>query len=86
MPKSMTGPATVNILAPTPKTYPSLAESIASDTTAFANPVTGTSVPAPAILAILSKTPTDVRIDAIKIRVRVTSVEAVFSSIENIFI
>ena len=40
----MTGPAILNILAPTPKTKPSFLNSIAGDTTAFAKPVIGTYV------------------------------------------
>ena len=57
MPYSITGPAIVNIFAPTPKIYPSLLVSIAGETTAFANPVIGTNVPAPQYFAILSYTP-----------------------------
>ena len=47
----MTGPAMPKILAPTPVTQPSALNSIAGLTTEFANPVMGTSVPAPALAA-----------------------------------
>ena len=47
----------VNIFAPTPSMNPSVLDSIAGDTTALANPVIGTSVPAPARLAIFSYSP-----------------------------
>lgn len=50
IPNTRTGPATVNILPPTPITYPSDLYSIAGDTIEFANPVIGTSEPAPAKL------------------------------------
>ena len=72
--KRMTGPATENILAPTPKINPSLLLSIAALVTAFEKPVTGTKVPAPANLAILSKKPKAVEIDAKIIKVIVTSI------------
>ncbi len=65
----MTGPAILNILAPTPSTNPSALNSIAGDTTEFAKPVMGTAVPAPACFAILSKIPEPVRIAVITIRV-----------------
>ena len=70
----------MKIFEPTPKIIPSLEESRASETTAFANPVTGTSVPAPARFPILSKIPNPVRIEAIRIKIRLTVVEAIFSS------
>ena len=54
------GPASLNILPPTPSTYPSLLCSIADDAIVFANPVTGTTVPAPAHWAIVSYTPNPV--------------------------
>ena len=54
IPNTMTGPAMVNIFAAIPVTNPSLLNSMAGATTEFANPVTGTSVPAPACLAILA--------------------------------
>ena len=57
IPYTSTGPAMVNIFAATPKTNPSFLNSMAGDTTALANPVIGTTVPAPAKLAILSYTP-----------------------------
>ena len=47
----MTGPAMMNIFAPTPETSPSLRNSMAGATTALAKPVMGTSVPAPAVAA-----------------------------------
>ena len=61
VPKRITGPQTVNIFAPTPSTYPSERESIAGEATAFANPVIGRSVPAPACFAIPSYIPTPVK-------------------------
>ncbi len=54
IPKTNTGPAIVNIFAAMPRTYPSLLNSIAGETIAFAKPVIGTIVPAPANFAILS--------------------------------
>ena len=45
---------------------------MAGETTEFAKPVTGTSVPAPATLAIESKTPSPVSSAARKIIVTVT--------------
>ena len=69
VPNKITGPQTVKILAPTPRTYPSERESIAGDATALAKPVMGSRVPAPARLAILSYTPMPVRITDKKIRV-----------------
>ena len=44
----MTGPATTNIFAAMPVMKPSLLQSMAGETTEFAKPVMGTSVPAPA--------------------------------------
>ena len=55
IPKTRTGPATVNIFPPTPITYPSLLYSIAGATIEFANPVIGTKEPAPANFPILLK-------------------------------
>ena len=79
-PKRITGPATVNIFAPTPRTNPSFFPSIAWLVTAFEKPVIGTRVPAPACLAILSKTPSAVRSEAKKMIERETSVrDTVFS-------
>ena len=76
MPKTVlyktTGPATVKIFEPTPSTYPSLLLSRATEAMEFANPVTGTRVPAPAIWAILSYKPTQESNAPIKIRVTVT--------------
>ena len=57
MPNTSTGPATVNSFAPRPVTKPSLLNSSAGETIEFANPVIGTSVPAPAYFAMLSYTP-----------------------------
>ena len=51
MPKTRTGPAMVNIFAAMPVTKPSLLKSMAGETMELANPVTGTSVPAPAYFA-----------------------------------
>ena len=53
IPNSITGPAIEKIFAPTPSTNPSGFDSIAGETTEFANPVIGTIVPAPANLASL---------------------------------
>ena len=60
MPYAMTGPAILKRFAPTPKIYPSALNSREGDTTELAKPVMGTSVPAPARLAILSNTPSPV--------------------------
>ena len=79
MPKRSTGPATVKIFAPTPSIRPSDFVSIAGETTEFANPVTGTKVPAPAYFAILSKTPIPVKSAEIKISVMVTNKYEFFS-------
>lgn len=69
IPYTSTGPATVNIFAPTPITYPSDLYSIAGDTIEFANPVIGTRVPPPANFPILLNRFRDVRnaLNAIKI-------------------
>ena len=48
-----TGPATLNILAPIPKTNPSDLYSIAGDTIELEKPVIGTIEPAPATFPIL---------------------------------
>ena len=55
IPKTKTGPATINILLPTPMIYPSDLYSIAGDTIELAKPVIGTKEPAPANLPILLK-------------------------------
>lgn len=47
VPNTITGPATRNIFVAMPVTYPSALKSMAGETTAFAKPVMGTSVPAP---------------------------------------
>ena len=65
----MTGPAIMNIFAPTPGIKPSLLNSIAGDATAFEKPVIGTRVPAPPIFAILSYQPKAVKRAPRKIRV-----------------
>ena len=54
MPYTITGPAMVNIFAAVPKIRPSVLNSTAGAAMALANPVMGTSVPAPARLAISS--------------------------------
>ena len=46
-PGQMSGPAIVNILQPIPNTCPSFLYSIAGEAILFANPVIGTSAPAP---------------------------------------
>ena len=53
IPKTRTGPATVNIFPPTPMTYPSDLYSIAGETIELANPVIGIKDPAPANFPIL---------------------------------
>ena len=55
IPKTKTGPATVNIFPPTPITYPSDLYSIAGETIELAKPVIGIKEPAPANLPILLK-------------------------------
>ena len=67
VPYTITGPAIINIFAPSPATMPSLTNSIAGDTTEFEKPVIGTRVPAPACLAILSNKPRPVSSAAAKI-------------------
>lgn len=47
-PNNTTDPANLNIFPPTPSTNPSDLCSIAAETTALPNPVTGTADPAPA--------------------------------------
>ena len=85
VPYNNTGPATVKIFDPTPTISPSLFVSRAGETTALANPVTGTKVPAPATRAILSKIPTPVRTADRKIRKRVVVKEAsAFSIPKNV--
>ena len=60
-PYTITGPAMVNILAPTPITYPSDLYSIAGETIEFAKPVIGTKDPAPANFPILLNTLREVK-------------------------
>ena len=81
IPYKITGPAMVNILAPTPRTNPSLLNSSAGDTMAFANPVMGTTVPAPACFAMLSNKPKPVSNAERKISVHEARVPA--SSSDN---
>ena len=69
IPKTNTGPATVNILPPTPITYPSDLYSIAGETIEFANPVIGTKEPAPANFPILLNRFSEVKNALIKIRI-----------------
>lgn len=54
MPYTITGPAMVNIFAAVPRIIPSVLNSTAGAAMELANPVIGTSVPAPACFAILS--------------------------------
>lgn len=55
IPNTSTGPATVNIFAPTPITYPSDLYSMAGETIELANPVIGTSEPSPCKFSYLIK-------------------------------
>ena len=55
IPKTRTGPATVNIFPPTPITYPSDLYSMAGETIELAKPVIGIKEPAPANFPILLK-------------------------------
>ena len=79
-PYTITGPAMMNILAPKPVIKPSVLNSIAGELIAFAKPVIGTSVPAPACLAILSYTPSIVSSTPKKISDTETKVFASVSS------
>lgn len=79
VPYTITGPAITNICAPTPFMNPSDLASIAGEVTAFANPVIGTRVPAPAFAASLSNQPIPVNRPDKKISVTEESVKAVFS-------
>jgi len=76
----MTEPATVKSLGPIPRTSPSFLNSIAGEAMAFAKPVTGTSVPAPACFASLSYQPIPVKRALRKTRIIVVHVPAVSSS------
>ena len=80
MPYKITGPAMVKILAPTPKTYPSVFASSAGDTTEFAKPVIGTIVPAPASFASFGYISSPVSSALKNIRVIDVAVDAVSSS------
>ena len=64
----------MKIPLPTPLINPSLLVSIAEEVTEFEKPVTGKRVPAPAILAILSKKPSEVASEAKIIKVTVTNI------------
>ena len=86
VPYNRTGPEMVKILAPTPRIKPSARLSIAGETTELANPVMGTSVPAPATFAILSKIPSPVSTTAQKISVMEVKVEASSKDSINTFI
>ena len=61
IPKTMTGPATMNILTHIPNMTPSRLNSIALEQMLFAKPVIGTIVPAPANFAMSSNTPIPVK-------------------------
>ena len=74
MPKTRTGPATVNIFPPTPITYPSDLYSIAGETMEFANPVIGIKEPAPANFPILLNTLSPVKKAEIPIKIMETFV------------
>ena len=76
MPYTITGPAMMNIFAPTPVTSPSLRNSMAGETTAFAKPVMGTSVPAPAFEASFWYQPSAVVMAERAISVALVSVAA----------
>lgn len=76
IPKTRTGPATVNIFAPTPITYPSDLYSIAGETMELAKPVIGTKVPAPANFPIRLKMLIPVKIAVIPIKTMETTVLA----------
>ena len=80
MPYRITGPAIVNILAPTPNTWPSFLNSIAAAATELANPVIGTSSPAPANLVILGYSPAAVSRTEINISIREHHVDALVLS------
>ena len=76
MPKTSTGPATVNIFPPTPITQPSDLYSIAGETIEFANPVIGIKDPAPANFPILLKMFSPVNNAATPINTIETTVDA----------
>ena len=61
IPYTSTGPATLNILAPSPSTWPSALYSIAGDTIEFEKPVIGTAEPAPQYFPIIEYTLIDVK-------------------------
>ena len=76
IPYTRTGPATVNIFAPTPIIYPSDLYSIAGDTIELANPVIGTIVPAPANFPIALNKFNDVKNALIPIKIIATTLPA----------
>ena len=80
IPNTRTGPATVNILLPTPITYPSDLYSIAGETMELAKPVIGTKEPAPANFPILLKTLIAVKKAVATIKIMETMVLLVFVS------
>ena len=80
IPYTNTGPATVNIFAPTPITYPSDLYSIAGETIEFANPVIGIKEPAPANFPILLKIVKPVKNALIPIRIIDTIVPEIWIS------
>jgi hypothetical protein len=84
MPYVHTLPIKENILLPIPNIKPSVLPSKAHDVIEFANPVIGINIPAFEIIANLSKTPRQVNIKAIKIKVALTKVIERLSSIKNI--
>ena len=84
MPYTRTGPATVNILAPTPITYPSDLYSIAGDTIELAKPVMGIKEPAPANFPILLNIFNPVRNALKNTRIIETMVYAFVSSIPRV--
>ena len=80
IPYTRTGPATVNIFAPTPITYPSDLYSMAGETIEFANPVIGTSEPAPANFPILLKQFNAVR----KLLIKISEIETMVYDISSL--
>ncbi len=71
-PKTIIGPATINIFAAIPYTMPSVLNSIAGEATELAKPVIGTIEPAPAFFPIRSYTPSPVKRVPKKIRITLT--------------
>ena len=79
-PYRITGPAIVNIFAPTPSIKPSDLASMADELIEFENPVMGTRVPAPACFAIFSYHPRPVRSALMPTRIMDVHVPADVSS------